>query len=274
MESSDLKMQTGSQRDTPQRSGGDLSRKAAHDLVPQTIDGMRKEIDGAFQRRQNLDRSKTRVVQRACISIEKERMLAAIEVMQRVLIKKLRQVSFLADHMFPRGDKYSTWTKHAEHFAACTIEITGMMQHGSRKYHVKRVICKWQAFGKLLDHIDRQSRFGGERPDCPGPDKGARIRFERSHRKSFARKRIACNAPSGADVERPARPALQEPRNRLPFTAAVITLRRRDQRIIIISVQNQLSLIWLVSKPDHGRFPGSKAPIFCHQQTLGTPDKQ
>jgi hypothetical protein len=192
-------------------------------------------------------------------------MFAAVKVMQGMLIEELAEIRFFANYVLSRSDKYATRTKHAMHLRTRKLKIAAMVQNGPGEDNVKRPIWERQTFGKLIDHIDRQSRFGGERPDSPGSYKGARIRFERSHRKSIACKRIACNAPSGADVERPARPALQEPRNRLPFTAAAITLRRRDRWIIIISVQNQLPLVWLVSKPDHGRFPGSKAPIFCHQ---------
>src|ERR1700680_120302 len=123
-------------------------------------------------------------------------MLTAIEMVERMLIEELPEISFLTDHMFARGDENSIRAQHTKHFAARAIEMTGMMQNGSRKYNVECVISKWQAFGKLLDHIDRQPGCGGECPNCPGPNKGAGIRFERRHRKSFARKRIACNAPS------------------------------------------------------------------------------
>ena len=156
----------------------------------------------------------------ANIAIEKERVLTAIEVVQRVLSRNCAEVGLPADDMFARGNENSTRTKHAVHFAACAVEITGMVQHGPRKYHFKCVVGKWQAFGKFLDHFDRQSGFGGKRADRRSPDNRARIRFERSDRKSFARERIACNAPSRAYIERPARAPAQQLRNRLPFAAS------------------------------------------------------
>ena len=54
-----------------------------------------------------------------------------------MLIEKLCQIGFLADHMFSRGNKNSARIKHAKHFPACAIEIAGVMQHGSRKYDIE-----------------------------------------------------------------------------------------------------------------------------------------
>ena len=168
-----------------------------------------KRLIGLFSGDNTSTGRKARTFQRADIAIEKKRMLAAVEVMQRMRVEKCLQISLPADHMLARGNENSAGTKHAEHFAHATIEIAGVVQHGSRKHDVERSVGKRQALGKFLDHFDRQRGLRGQRPDRCGADEGAGIRLERGHRKSFAGERIACDAASGADVERLARPAPQ-----------------------------------------------------------------
>ncbi len=136
-------------------------------------------------------------------------MLAAVKMVQGVAVEKRFQIGFPADHMLARSDENSTWTKHAVHFAACAVEIAGVVQHRSRKHDVERLIGKRQALGELFDHFDRQPGFGRKRANSFGPDEAAGIGLERGHCKSFSSERIACDAPSGADVEGPAAPALQ-----------------------------------------------------------------
>ena len=124
---------------------------------------------GLFSGDSTSNGTKTRSFQRADIAIEKKRMLAAIEVMQRMFIEELTEVGFLADHMLTRGDKDSTRTKHAKHLATCSIEIAGMMQHGSRKYDVERAIGKRQTFGKFLDHLIGSSASAASARIAPAP---------------------------------------------------------------------------------------------------------
>ncbi len=147
---------------------------------------------------------KSRAFQRTSIAFEKKRMLATIQMMQRMTIKESFQIGFLADHMLARRNEDTAGAEHAVHLGTCKLKIAGMMQHGSRKYDIKRAFSKWQAFGEFLYYIDRQRRFRRQRADRAGADDGAGIWLQRSDRKSVARERIAGNAASGANVERPA----------------------------------------------------------------------
>ena len=75
-----------------------------------------------------------------------------------------------------------------------------MVQDRPGEDNIERAIREWQAFGKLLYDLNRQRCFRREPSDCARTDDRARIRFERSNRKSFTCKRVAGDAASGANV--------------------------------------------------------------------------
>ena len=119
-------------------------------------------------------------------------------------VKEPFQVGFPADHVLTRRNEDTARAKHAVHLGTCKLKIAGMVQHGSRKYDIKRAFSKRQTFGDFLQYIDRQCRFRRQRADRAGADDRAGIRLERSDRKSVACERKAGNAASSAYVERPA----------------------------------------------------------------------
>src|SRR6185437_7460254 len=113
-------------------------------------------------------------------------MLATVQTMQRMAVKKSFQVGLLADHMLTRGDEDTTRTKHPVHLGTCKLKIARVMQHGSCKYDIKRTFGKRQAFGEFFCYIDRQRLFRRQRPDRACADDGAGIRLEGGDRKSVA----------------------------------------------------------------------------------------
>ena len=122
----------------PRPLGGYFPRDLVYDGIPQTIDRVGKKIDRTFQRRQNLQRVKTRALQRADIAIEQKRVFAAVKVMQRMSVKESSEVGLLADHMLTRGHQNSARTKHAIHLGTGEIEITGVMQDRPGKDNIEQ----------------------------------------------------------------------------------------------------------------------------------------
>lgn len=172
-----------------------------------------------------------------------------------MVVEKLTKVGLSTDDMLARGYQNASGTKHAIHLRTRKFEIAAMVQNGSGEDNVERAIGKRQALGKLLHHVNWQRRFRGQCTDCAGADDQARIRFERGNREAFPGKRVARDAASSADIERGASPALQKPRNGVPFAASEIALGRINHGVIIKGIEDKLPLFRLVSQPSHRAFP-------------------
>ena len=99
-------------------------------------------------------------------------MFTAVKVMQGMATEKFAEVGLFADHVLARSNNDATRTKHAIHLGAGKVEIACMVQHSPGEDNIERAVAERKSFGKLLDHIDRQTGIGSKRRIALAPTIG------------------------------------------------------------------------------------------------------
>lgn len=132
-----------------------------------------------------------------------------------------------------------------------------MVENCPRKNEVKARIGEGQLFRKVLNDLYVKFGFGRKSSDCTSSHDCARIGLESCDLESLTCQCIARYASSCSNVQGLPLPGRQQPRHFLPLRGFVVTLSRRNERIIVEGIQNKLLLPRLLAKPTHCIFPGA-----------------
>src|SRR5262249_19587537 len=154
-------------------------------------------------------------------------------MMQWVALEKQWKIFCTGDHVLPSGNYLPSRLEHTGEFKTQLAQIACVVEHLTAVHQCERSRFERKTFTPILDYRDRNARFRGKPPDCPGTDLIAAVRLERSRIPSVFCQGICGDAAAGADIQRPPAGWANEFADRLPFGTRDIAFCNLTHPVIV-----------------------------------------